>query len=288
MPSKSILKKAARPAISAPNPTSSADAPDPRHLEIALHHANQIQHQKDIEAFNLDSLVKLLDFPSSPDADPARPSEEDMDHFKQYIQYYQSADYDSLVEERQISERCGYTMCPRKPKRDHHKDANAKFRILKARNVENRFVEKRKLEEYCSEACARRSLYIKVQLIEEPAWTRAPGFVADIKILIDQDAPAPHHEMELALRPKQDLPEEEQARQALEDLAVERGQTRTSAVPGSVLRDDVRERKSSKPAIAPNRGEAEKSTIEGYEPKHGLHRPEARDKDDLGEKDWEV
>jgi len=288
MPPKSILKKTARSAISAPNPTLSPDAPDPRHLEIALHHANQIQHQKDIEAFNLNSLVKLLDFPSLPDADPARPLEDDMSQFKQSIQYYQPTDYDSLVEERQISERCGYALCPREPKKDNHRDANARFRILKARTVENRFVEKRKLEEYCSRDCARRSLYIKVQLIEEPAWTRAPGFVADIRMLVDQDASAPQHEMELAFRSKQDLSEEKQTRQVLEDLAIERGQTRTSAVPSSVLRDDIRERKGSKPAIAPKRAEAEQSTIEGYEPKLNLPASRARDEGDLGDKDWEV
>jgi len=36
-----------------------------------------------------------------------------------------------------------------------------------------KFVEKKKLERFCSDICARQGLWLRVQLSTEPAWTRA-------------------------------------------------------------------------------------------------------------------
>lgn len=151
--------------------------PNPRHLAIALQHANQIQAQKDAQALILDRILELIDFPSSESADPAQPSTADAAALKAALVPFQPADFDNLILERNIEGRCGYALCPREHRKE---DPNTKFRILwgpkgsgdNGRGREMKVVPREKLEMWCSDQCAERALYLRVQLAEEPVWER--------------------------------------------------------------------------------------------------------------------
>lgn len=151
--------------------------PNPRHLAIALQHANQIQAQKDAQALILDRILELIEFPSSESADAARPSTQDAAALKSALVPFQPADFDNLILERNIEGRCGYALCPREHRKE---DSNAKFRILwgpkgsgdNGRGREMKVVPREKLEMWCSDQCAERALYLRVQLAEEPVWER--------------------------------------------------------------------------------------------------------------------
>ena len=150
---------------------------DPRHLAIALHHAHRIQAQKDTESLILDRILELVTFPSSPSADPASPSPEDAQAFKSALIPFQPADYDNLIQERNIEGLCGYGLCPREHRKD---DSRGTYRITwgakgsgpGGRGRDMNIVPREKLEMWCSDECAERALYIRVQLAEEPVWER--------------------------------------------------------------------------------------------------------------------
>ncbi|KAE8146041.1 Rtr1/RPAP2 family-domain-containing protein [Aspergillus avenaceus] len=158
-------------------PSSSKSASDPRHLAIALHHAHRIQAQKDTEALILDRILDLVTYPTSPSADPASPSAQDAQAFKAALLPFQPADYDNLILERNIEGLCGYGLCPREHRKE---DSHGTFRIKwgskgsgpGGRGREMNIVPREKLEMWCSDECAERALYIRVQLAEEPVWER--------------------------------------------------------------------------------------------------------------------
>ncbi|KAL2036522.1 hypothetical protein N7G274_010752 [Stereocaulon virgatum] len=167
---QSILKK---PSISitaiSPPPVRSREG---RNIETALYHAQLLQQRKDVEALILASTESLLDLPTSSTADPAHPSSADSILVRNSLRPFRPSDYDSLIEERNINKRCGYVLCPRP---NSLQNTIAKYRILNGQGKRNdalRFVERQTLERWCSDDCGKRALHIKVQLSEEPAWTR--------------------------------------------------------------------------------------------------------------------
>lgn len=151
---------------------------EPRHLALALHHAQQIQAQKDTEALILHRILDLVSFPSSSTADPASPSPDDAAAFKSAMPPFQQADYDNLIQERNIEGLCGYCLCPRERRREE--GSSAGYRIVwgpkgsgpGGRGREMDIVPREKLEMWCSDECAERAMYIRVQLAEEPVWER--------------------------------------------------------------------------------------------------------------------
>lgn len=178
----SILKKSANPDTS----ISPARSREDRNKETALYHAQLLQQRKDVESLILASTEALLDLPSSPTADPARPCLQDTTFVKNSLKPFQPSDYDSLIEERNINRQCGYVLCPR-PNRQE--DTKAKYRILPGKgrgSAALNFVERHTLERWCSDDCGKRALYVKVQLNEEPAWTRVGFPSADILLLEDE------------------------------------------------------------------------------------------------------
>ena len=154
---------------------------DPRHMAIALHHAHRIQAQKDTEALILDRILLLATFPpsSSPAADPAAPSPDDARAFKSALIPFQPVDYDNLIQERNIEGLCGYGLCPREHRKEDDGPGGG-FRIRYGskgsgpggRGREMNIVPREKLEMWCSDECAERAMYIRVQLGEEPVWER--------------------------------------------------------------------------------------------------------------------
>ena len=72
---------------------------------------------------------------------------------------FQPSDYDALIEERHVNGRCGYTLCANAPRKQGPK----------APWLRN------KVENWCSDDCAKKALYVKAQLSETPAWERRAG-----------------------------------------------------------------------------------------------------------------
>lgn len=169
--------------------------PNPQHLAIALHHANQIQAQKDAEAFILDRILELIELPSSPSADAASPSPADAAALKAALVPFQPSDFDNLVQERNIEGRCGYTLCPNENRKE---DSNVKFRVLwgpkgsagHGRGSEMKIVPREQLEMWCSEACAERAMYLRLQLAEDPVWERRAGDGAAKQVTLLEEARA--------------------------------------------------------------------------------------------------
>ncbi|KAJ5112442.1 hypothetical protein N7532_000487 [Penicillium argentinense] len=161
----------------------------PQHLGIALQHAHQIQTQKEAEDMILDRIIDLLAIPASPSADPAAPSTEEEQIFRSAMKSFRPGDFDNLITERNYEDLCGYGLCPRK----NRKEANAKGETFhfkygpkgsgpggRGRSME--IVPREKLEKWCSDECAERALFIRVQLSEQPVWERRAEATRAIKI----------------------------------------------------------------------------------------------------------
>jgi hypothetical protein len=170
-----------------------------QHLEVALQHAQQIQTQKDAEEVILTRILELLELPSSPTADPATPSEEDTNKFKYALATFRPSDYDNLILERNYEDSCGYTLCPRKHRKQNTgRGGGGGFQFKygpkgsgpggRGRSVE--IVPQDQVEKWCSDACAERALWIRVQLSEEPVWERRADDKRGINILLLEEARA--------------------------------------------------------------------------------------------------
>ncbi len=140
-----------------------------RNRDNAIHHATMIQERKDIELQILTSIETLIDLPSSQSADPAHPNATEASHFTTLLKFFQPSDYDSLIQERNINGKCGFALCPRPRRLENTK---ASFRIIRKKGLQ--IIPRAQLEQFCSEDCAKRALYVKVQLDDQPAWMRAP------------------------------------------------------------------------------------------------------------------
>ncbi|KAH0563210.1 hypothetical protein GP486_002227 [Trichoglossum hirsutum] len=164
---KSILKKP--PAR--PSPSSSSLSKEEQDRQIAIYHAEIIRQRKDLEFAILNATESLIELPSAATRDPADPSRDDASTVRSLLVHFQPSDYDGLIQERNIEGKCGYVLCPR-PRL--LQDTEAQFRILRVGRKEGglKVVPRESLEKWCSEACQRRAMYVRVQLSEEPAWVR--------------------------------------------------------------------------------------------------------------------
>ncbi|KAM3506631.1 hypothetical protein MY11210_007479 [Beauveria gryllotalpidicola] len=192
-------------------------AADPR--AIAMQHARVVQHRKDLEAEILDSLILLSEYPlvRGPSYDASRPAASDAAGFQTLVRLFQPSDYDDLVEERHVNGLCGYTLCAR-PHRDT--GPGGEWTITAGGHI----VRRRDVERWCSQACARRALYVKVQLSETAAWERAG--IAEIRIDLLDEGRLDADDVDAAAGMLANLQIEEQerrSRDAAAALALERG-----------------------------------------------------------------
>ncbi|KAI9865180.1 MAG: hypothetical protein M1813_002500 [Trichoglossum hirsutum] len=211
---KSILKK---PPIRS-SPSSSSLKKEERDRQTAIYHAEIIQQQKDLELAVLNATEALIELPSAATLDPADPSRDDLSTVRSLLVHFQTRDYDGLIQERNIEGKCGYVLCPR-PRL--LQDTEAQFRILRVGRKEGglKVVPRESLEKWCSEACQRRAMYVRVQLSEEPAWIRE-ATVAEIVLLDEverkQNAEAGDHQIG-------ELIEEMERSQIVGEESVQRG-----------------------------------------------------------------
>lgn len=275
---KSILKKSTYPATNSP---SKAD----RDRETALYHANLIQQRKDIELEILLSMETLIDYPlaRSPH-NAANPSHADATSFKNYLRPFQPSDYDALIVERNINEHCGYALCANPRVKE---EGGGIYRLLgksgKAKDF--RIVEKSELEKWCSEACARRALYVRVQLSETPAWERgASGSMIQIDLL---DEPKSDEDTVVERLQALDVNATEDMTIDSANLALERGDR--GFVPHNGLVDIMIQEKEVRGTVEPpsfedvdltGRLDTMHLTLEGHTSTFGSHRHRRHDEDD--------
>jgi hypothetical protein len=276
------------------------------HLGIALQHAHQIQAQKDAEEMILDRIIELLALPSSPSADPATPSPQDAQLFKSALYPFRPSDYDSLVTERNNEDLCGYGLCPRKNRRDDYgKGQSFRFKYGakgsgpggRGRSVD--IVSSDNIEKWCSDQCAERALYIRVQLGEKPVWERRANDTQakNIQLLEEgraksrklkaESSKAPLHTSQLdgadmtAGMRSLNIQDTERSRQ---ELALERGDTsnvlRHSRVDVHIKENEYGSH-SSASAPQPRPEDATGGSIEGYVPQEQRDESSTQNETDL-------
>ncbi|KAK4544078.1 hypothetical protein LTR36_004576 [Oleoguttula mirabilis] len=261
VPVKSILKQPAPPK---PTDEDKAKAEKDRHnLNLALQHAYLIQHQKDVQAQILTSIETLLDLPSSPIF-----TAQDANTLISLVQQFQPSDLDALAEERRIDGRCGYALCANAP-RYAKLGESASWKLSKGAS------------DFCSAACARKSLYVKTQLGEVPAWERDPTRTLTIKLHQD-DRPvedqAPDGKSRVSGR---------QVANDGNDLALERGEKTASLRPAQVMTDRIVEKRTvaHKPLSSLSNTAVSHTAIEGYEPRRTALSGKREDSDDSDDDD---
>ncbi|RDL31985.1 Uncharacterized protein BP5553_09387 [Venustampulla echinocandica] len=284
----SILKKATNPATN-----SSSNSRDDRNRALALHHAGLIQQRKDIELEILLSMETLMDYPLATfPYNASNPSPEDAKTFKDLLWPFQPSDYDALLVERNINGHCGYTLCPNPRLKE---EGGGKYRVIyksgKAKDF--KVVEKEELEKWCSEDCARRALYVRVQLSETPAWER--GAFQSLGRIDLLDEPKSDDVVVMDGIAQMQLGGEERDRQQkTANLALERGDRGTAAQSGLVdvrIQENQVQGNAQPPSLDIDNGDLSRRlddmhlALEGHIPTFGTGRQISQDEEDT---DWKL
>lgn len=266
-PLKSILK---------PSTTvTQSRTKEERDREIALYHANLIQNRKDVELQVLYSMEEMIELPLTGGHDAIDPSPSDVALFKEALRLFTPSDYDALVVERNINDHCGYTLCPRARTREAGVK-NGTYRLVgtSGKAADFRVVEKEELEKWCSEDCARRALYVRVQLSERPPWERDTSSV-NVQ-LMDEDKSVEEIKQDQLAEDIRRLQIVDQSGKA--DLARERGD-QGSRTHNGMVEVSIQERSMSGEVTAPSLGDGLEERLQtmhlemdGYTPKFGQQK----------------
>lgn len=146
----------------------------------AYRHAQSFEEKKAIRNRVADLVVELFDIPADANADPACPQQSDAILFKQGLSLFQPSDFDDLVRERNIDDRCGYGLCPRPNVKVH--GGQTVWNGKAGKNFS--LVPREELEKWCSKECGNRATFVRAQLSTEPAWNRETSNV-DVRLLDD-------------------------------------------------------------------------------------------------------
>ena len=284
---KSILKKTSYPATT----STKAD----RDRELALYHARLIQQRKDIEFEILLSTETLIDYPlATAPYDASNPSAADAKTFKDLLRPFQPSDYDALIIERNINERCGYTLCPNPPRKE---TGGGKWRMIgkHGKGKDFRVVDKKELEKWCSEACAKRALYVRVQLSETAAWEREGRAETAVEIDLRDEPKSASDTVVEGLEKLQLAGDDSTKKQDAADLALERGDRGPAAENGladiKILEKDV-QRTPEAPSLEDEdlseRLDTMHLALEGHTAKFGSHRHRRHEDDEEEDTDWKL
>lgn len=289
------------PAIQSSVVAQAPRSREERNKHAALYHANILQSQKDTESLILKSLERLIDFPSLPDSNPAQPLPEDVRILKDALALFQPSDYDSLIEERNINRLCGYALCPH-PNKLQLTSANRvivrdRGKVWDPLKVVNRSA----LEQWCSDECGKRALFLKVQLHEEPAWEGGRKARGNITLLSERRGGQIDEVAEKGLAVKLGRlnvrDEDDRLLTAMQELAIERGDGKTGHKSSRLVDVKITEKVSpGQPQLSPDPGHDSAShhcSVEGYIPRGLALRTHSRpnageycdhdDEDDLSE-----
>lgn len=275
-PLKSILKKPSAPAPESDDDVDDVDdegssavtrsATHSRRLrseqenaEIVQKHAAVLQQRRELESVIFLSIETLTDFPlvKGPAFSAARPAPQDVATFTRLVRIFQPGDYDDLIEERNTCGHCGYVLCPNSRKTFA---GGGTWKLVNAGRKDFGIVAKGELEKWCSAQCARRALYIKVQLNETAAWERVG--IPDIQIeLMDESTDKGKKKAEVGIEEAaaandahlaQDLArlklgEERRLAQNANALAMERGDADRAGAAAAVALMDLEEDNDGQP-----------------------------------------
>ncbi|KAL5594162.1 hypothetical protein BROUX41_001207 [Berkeleyomyces rouxiae] len=242
--------------------------------EVAIKHAQTIQMRKEIEAQVLDSIVALSEFPlvRGPKYTPKCPSASDIQDFKARIRLFQPSDYDDLIEERNHNGLCGYALCPN----PRIKVAGTgEWKIVNTSRKDFNIVPKADIEKWCSTDCARRALYVKIQLNETAVWERAGSSILSIDLLNEGQANIESLNGVTSEMDKLKLDEERTRALNLKDLAHERGESgrfgdATTRVPVLInAKDEVKEPAPPDSESAADQDGDGHLLVDGYKPRTG-------------------
>ncbi|KAI1470800.1 uncharacterized protein F4812DRAFT_279556 [Daldinia caldariorum] len=199
--------------------------PKPGAREAAVQQARIIQQQRALEDEIQDCIIELSRLPlatsgSGSAFSSSNPSPDDADAFRRLVRLFQPGDYEDMIEERNTLDKCGYALCPRPRVR---LGPGGEYKLVNWGKADFGIVPRKELERWCSRECARRAMYVKVQLGETAAWERAG--LASIRIdLLDEPKQAKEEEDDPARRLERELENvERKAAQDAKDLALERG-----------------------------------------------------------------
>lgn len=122
-----------------------------------------------LETFEL--LSQQLPTPTDPPTPASSPSARDVSLLLSHLRDFQPSEYLDLIEERNCLGRCGYALCPR-PRRAH--EGPFTITTTSSSSGGGSIARSADLNKWCSDACARRALYLKVQL-DNPSYERDAG-----------------------------------------------------------------------------------------------------------------
>jgi hypothetical protein len=253
-----------------------------------MKHAYNLEHQKSMRNNVLDLIIEVVDLPTKPDSDPAHPLASDAALFKRALHLFQPSDFDDVVLERNIYDKCGYGLCPRPNVKVGGSSQN---RIIWGKRSGPAFtiVPKADLEKWCSKECEERALFVRVQLGKEPAWMREKP-MEDIKLLeespqgneaanlansmralnIERSKPAvpgiANDLQELALERRMKHNELDDVAERLKVLSLERGDPQDSfrVEAGMEIVENPNPQATSRP---PQLTHSDAGVVEGYRPK---------------------
>ncbi|KAI0150461.1 Rtr1/RPAP2 family-domain-containing protein [Xylariaceae sp. FL1272] len=256
---KGILKKpSSNPAIAG----TDHDKPKPSPRDIATQHAQIIHSRHALEDQISESLITLSKYPLSrgPAYSAATPPPADAETFRNLIRLYQPSDYDDLIEERNANNLCGYTLCSLPRSRV---TSGGTFKLVNYGRKDFNIVPTKELEKWCSQKCAKRAMYVKVQLSETAAWERAG--VESIRIdLFEEETPVD----DIARGVEGMSLEAQKSARNARDLALERGDKMNNGkVAKLAVKVNLREKMAITPAQEPvlDIGKQAHLLMEGYE-----------------------
>jgi hypothetical protein len=272
---KSILKNISIPTTttstisSTSTTTTTTKQPVSSPREVAIKHARIIHSRREIEDQISDSMIELSKFPITRDSPygASNPAPADAQSFRDLVRLYQPSDYEDLIEERNANGLCGYTLCPNPRSRVSN---GGTFKLVNYGRKDFNIIPSRELERWCSQKCAKRAMYVKVQLNETAAWERAGMASISIDLFEEEgQISAASDSTEPLAKDIANLKIEAQRKTAqnARDLALERGDTVTeNGIPKQrSIKLTIREKPVRAPA-APSAGSDSQSHLvtEGY------------------------
>ena len=235
--------------------------------------AQRLQAQARLQDEVLDAILELVDLPSRYGGSPLQPESADLDVFKRGVSLFRCNDFDDLVKERNIYEKCGYCLCSELINKVEQESTH---RILWATKggQDLKVVPNDASRKWCSKRCENLALFVRKQLSNEPAWERRA--VNKLIEVPHQD----HYSTQADLLPEEDHEDDTDANRVTErlgELSLERGDVSRKREPNII----IFENETEKP-VDGALNIVDGDEIEGYHPKAriGTFQAGSEDSDD--------
>lgn len=276
-----VEERASSSSITTTTTTAAATTATPSARELAIQQALLIQSQRIYEDQIQEATIQLSHLPLSRPSSPSSPSPTDLTTFRTLIRLFQPSDYEDLIAERNTLKNCGYVLCPN-PRRKLA--GTGEYKLLNFGRRDFNIVPRKELERWCSPECARRAMYIKVQLCEWAAGA-GPASSSNLEIeLLDEPRENQQHSkggsddtdetarqrLARELRSLEAEKEKKATRDAI-DLALERGDKPTQTKPPVkvTIREKAATAAAQEPSLDKDNDNEDHLLLDGYKPKWG-------------------